>query len=382
MTYPDLAVDAENPSRYLTDIEVDTADWDDDSSEKATEGTLLHGVVARCIQAGDTCALAGLDQHQAQAVCDCLSLVQQYADGGYSGTRFVEHSMELLTADRVRISGGTCDLLMLSTAVDGLRGLVVDWKFGRVPVPFAAENLQLAAYALMAHEEWWLDEVEAVVVQPFAPKDSRISSYRFTQFLALRSSLCGVILRASATDAPLVPGSHCRYCKGASRCPAIAGAVVPMLDKHSSAVTDPNEMARFVKMAAVAKVLSKRLDEWASSVEFRARCMILGNTEKDVPPTPIPGVRLKNNGVLRNITDINAAWARACAPNAAVRLSETEFLDACALSWAQLRDLYAKRARQSGAVSNLSDGKDLAMAVFAELITESPRAPSLVIEEG
>ena len=119
---------------------------------------------------------------------------------------------------------GTSDCLMWFPR---LRKLIVpDYKYGRVAVALGDEadtNKQIAAYAVAAIETFKLAPL-TIGFAIFQPNHPLLMPRQYAEWPAqpwLEHERAKIAAEVAATVNPgePVPGAHCRYCKGAPRCP-------------------------------------------------------------------------------------------------------------------------------------------------------------------
>jgi hypothetical protein len=118
---------------------------------------------------------------------------------------------------------GTADAVLVGED----RLCIVDFKFGRKPVE--ADCNQLRAYAACALQTFDVSATAAIdlfVVQPRAlHEEGPVRRYSTTAADVQKWThdvLLPAIKKTTRLDAPLVAGDHCTFCKGLSRCPAVA----------------------------------------------------------------------------------------------------------------------------------------------------------------
>lgn len=104
---------------------------------------------------------------------------------------------------------------------------IVDYKHGSGVVVEVWNNPQFMYYALGLIIELGagrrIDTIKITVVQPRAGhKDGVVRSQviDYLEILAFAGDLMEAARRTTAPDAPLVPGSHCRFCPASAICPA------------------------------------------------------------------------------------------------------------------------------------------------------------------
>lgn len=199
------------------------------SSKYADEGTLLHEVISEVLS-------KEIDFPIGRRYNDIV-LTEELVDGKLKPALELfdqvdpEFEMQYQVESRVDFGDllpgvfGSADLIGRL----GDTAIVLDWKFGDgVPVP-AEENYQLMFYACAAMRtegtKWAFDgakEVELIIVQPPSVKRWKTTFERLAQF---ESELVAAVKRAGSDSAPLVIGSHCRWCAAKPICPLMTGAV-------------------------------------------------------------------------------------------------------------------------------------------------------------
>jgi hypothetical protein len=194
----------------------------DTTSDAASEGTLMHKAAEDLFL--NSVSPLGLDEEQEAAV---ESAVRQ-AKEAMAGCRLsgAERRLEFVDAGGVRYFG-TADIVGFK---ENDAAVICELKFGRVKVAEAAGNIQGAAYALAAAQEYGCDKAEVFIIQPRV--SSTPSRWQFTNFKALESSIVGIIDAADVPDAPCNPSEEaCKYCKAFGSCPAAQREALAIADR-------------------------------------------------------------------------------------------------------------------------------------------------------
>ena len=197
----------------------------DIGNEQSRTGTRLHACVERLLRG--SCAdllqeFADLDAQQWDNVRRCA---EQAAQLGWEGARSLpEHYLDLRWF-HPSIGGGTPDLIILE---DFARAIVVDFKFGHKRVQPAAENLQLACYAVGVRHDFDLESVQVCVIQP-ALGLVDLADCRAETIERARDAAS----KALDPEARCMPGpEQCAYCKASGRCPAQQSIIcAPTVDR-------------------------------------------------------------------------------------------------------------------------------------------------------
>jgi Protein of unknown function (DUF2800) len=214
----------------------------DRTSAYAEEGTAAHEIAARCLRAR---------RRDAAAIADdpgLASAVEIYLDAVLGS---IERGDRLLVEQRVDLGPlnppiemfGTCDALVIKPKRRQLH--VFDLKFGAgVPVEIE-RNPQTRYYALagLLAAGCGIDTIEIVIVQPRLTHPA--GPVRREILLALELTLWGRELlaaahRALAPEAPLAPGSWCRFCPAQGACPALRERTLASAQNDFTAVQERN----------------------------------------------------------------------------------------------------------------------------------------------
>lgn len=259
-------------------------------SEYAAEGTAAHGLAESCLRSGmDASAYTEkyirLENGKEFLVpLDMVEAVQLYLDtvrADKAATPRAEFAFE----QSFHLGFLHPDLFGTNDALVGepyglLR--IYDYKHGEGIAVEAEDNAQLKYYALGAAHGQDYEAVELVVVQPRARhKDGPIRRWRCTiEELETwgRDMLVPAAKATEAPDAPLVSGSHCRFCPARPFCPEIekealaaAGQVFGSLpaDPRTIELPVPEELS----YERVARVLlfAETFSGWIDAVKAFAK---------------------------------------------------------------------------------------------------------------
>lgn len=215
--------------------------------------------------------------------------------------------------------------------------LIVDYKFGRVPVPAAASNMQLAALAKLAFDNLaGVDVVFCAILQPFASRqEPRVVRYQLADVPQLRRYFGNLLAEAARPGARLAPGEEqCRYCRARAACPACGELMVRETQADVAAAWPdwaPEKKAEAVRLAGLAK-------RWAEAVERRAKADLKAGFA-------IPGFRLSAGRKSFKITDAQGAFGQL---NALIGLTGEEFAGCCTVKISALdKVVHGKLAEQA-----------------------------------
>lgn len=285
-------------------------------SEDASEGRMLHSAV----KAGDV----ALDSEQAELVRKCRDLISELSEND-TGHVFHEERISVFGTDFQELTFGTADIVILFD--DKVK--IIEEKYGRNEVEEAANNLQLACYAVGAAQKYGVDKVECHV---FQPRINRHSSYTFTDISAVLASIEAVIDKSKAPAWIYHPCEEaCRYCKAKFTCepclrslsalPAVAA--VPEADK---ALVLAKTMPKLIPAAKQAAKL-------AEAILSRAKEMIAAGT-------PIEGFCLKEGNEVRFVADILKAFE-----STKDFIPQDEFLKLCSVSVGAYEEKFIEKLR-------------------------------------
>lgn len=208
----------------------------DKPSKYAAEGTAAHDLAAKALETGQRAdrylgkpfSADGftfvVDHDMAGHVQLYLDYVRNVSD---HCKRFVEIDLTPVLKTLHPDLGGIADCVIFDAPSKHLH--VIDLKYGAGVLVVVEDNKQLQYYALgalLAMEEQGIKGVTQVtitIVQPRNEGAEPVRSWTFDSFdlLEFATTLVEGAKRTEAEDAPLSPGSHCRWCRAAKTCPAL-----------------------------------------------------------------------------------------------------------------------------------------------------------------
>lgn len=310
----------------------------DEPSLEAEEGTILHACVAKN-------TVEGLDAEQEEMVLSCRAFLEARIAASCLGTATFEQPIEVRNAAGNLLTKGTCDVLLTGK---GDHCEVIDWKFGRVPVPDAARNLQLAAYAIGAMQ---LVKASSCTVHIYQPRIKHHAEYTFTQPEAILSNIQTVIARATKKVLILNAGEEqCRYCKAKAVCPAFRKTCdsLAVARDNADALATPETLADYYSRAQIAKKFVATIeDAMKAYLDEHGECC---------------GYHYKEVAGKRECTDIAGLH---CAVDGVI--SPSEFLECCTVSISSLEAAFIEKLCATAAVSGGKITKKDAKAKFAEM---------------
>ena len=222
---------------------------------------------------------------------------------------------------------GVPDLLAMR---DG-RGLIVDYKFGRVKVPHAKGNVQLKWLSVLADRNHKLDKITVCIIQPRCGGFTSHTYDRSDLKRARRSVLYHLRLMESE-NLLLRPGKEqCRYCPANEACPAL----------HSQA----RGIASINKVEALTPVQLSEAMDMVDAVE--SACKAIRRRAGEVlqtNPNAIPGYELVRGSSRRSIS--NAVEAFFLLRQAGL-MTNVDFIEACSVGVGKLQKI-VERVGQCG----------------------------------
>ncbi len=284
----------------------------DTTSEAAAQGTVAHNLAEACLNVGSH-PIDGLgegveqdgyqitiDQEMVDGVLLFVEYVRERAEGK---ELFVEEHLDLAPLNPPGPMFGTGDALIWDEPARHLE--VVDLKYGKGVVVEVESNEQFFQYALGGVVKVGKRplKITTTVVQPrIEHEDGPIRSWSFDwDYLVAEKKV--MFEDAEATqdpDAPLVVGSHCRWCKAKAICPAQQAQVVS-LAQDAFAVEPVFPEKETLSMDQMIEVIEKGplILDWIKAVG--AHALHLAETG-----TKIPGFKLVEKRTNRRWVDAEA----------------------------------------------------------------------------
>jgi len=341
------------------------------STSYAEEGTRAHALAELCLTKHvNPDIYEGMELEGGVVGEDMVEHVRVFVDycsvlQGGGNTTWVEKKFNLAPLNPPGPMFGTADFVAYDPFERTLH--VVDLKYGQGVVVEAKGNKQLRYYALGAAlslgSEYPIDNVVMTIVQPRAlHTDGPIRSDEAThiELIEFAAELMDAARKTLEPDAPLVAGSHCRFCPASGVCPAQRDRALAVAQSEFDIVeaeftppapeTIPPEM--FAEMLGKLHIL----EDWASAMRATALARLERGEE-------VPGFKLVQKRPTRQWTD----------PDAVEQILKSEKYDDDEIykprdlkSVAQIEKLVGKKAFAAsplaGAVVKVSSGVNIAPA--------------------
>ncbi|MCK9316574.1 MAG: DUF2800 domain-containing protein [Verrucomicrobia bacterium] len=340
------------------------------TSPDAERGTLIHARVAEMIAEGSAETPSKIEG-VTEDINELASMCYDYFLS-VTGDRTLPEKYETERRLQYLIGGqvfyfGTADVLILTQYEDGKQsGILIDWKTGYKSVEPAQDNIQGAAYALAAMQEFNLAECEVHFYNPTLREES---SYKFKDRGALENHIIGIYNTTQKADIQPVPGDEqCRYCKAFQQatCPAVKKELEVIADTATKIEGGIAKLPddRLVEFYQKAKIVAKL--EGVAEAEIKRRCEESG---------VCGSYRIKETSGGFEITNIPAAFELAD------KLTDKEFLDCCKLSESQLKKAWAKSQKEAGRYATQKEAEAAFQQFFAGLRIPKPPKKALVMKE-
>lgn len=226
---------------------------------------------------------------------------------------------------------------------NAVAALVIDYKFGRVPVAPAESNYQMAALAvLVAQELPDVQEVYVAILQPYVSRQvPRVVRYTRAAAESAHDALCGGIAAAQAPGAPLRPGEHqCRYCRAQATCPA------------SSRLATCDAVVRWEALSPEQRVELYRRAKMARKLADKIEAAVMADLKAGVE---LPGLKLGAGRSSFTITDAAGAFG---AVSSNLGVTAEEFTACCKVSITALDKLTHEKLKERHAGQTVKASKD------------------------
>lgn len=337
----------------------------EEESEAAKEGTMLHRVceLMNCsaLKSELDRLYALLNAEQVRAVDYAIDVEEGEScllDPCGEGKSFYEKRLW----SKSGLYSGKADAMF----VLGNKAVVIDYKFGRGEVEPADGNMQLAALAALAADNYGVEDVKACIVQPRASDKDRCYtcvSYGPLEIDAARMALNAAAKTAMSDNAPAKCGKWCKYCRFASQCPE-ARAELETVAKtaESFEITPANAADTFRKV----KVLQGILDSMTAKIKALASAQ------------DVPGLKWVEGATRAKFADAQKVFEFF-----AQIISAEKFLGAVKVERGKLEKLYVEtvKAMEPERPKAEISREFNAMLNDGGLVEYAQNAPTLVLED-
>lgn len=221
----------------------------------------------------------------------------------YLGAKLEDPEAVLLIESKLQLAefipegfGSSDAVLIYGTTLE-----VFDLKYGKGVKVEAEENAQMMCYALGAYcgqgEFYDIANVRMTIIQPRLRHESSWAMTAPDLLNWAHNKLKPAALKAWKGEGEQTPGEHCRFCKVAAKCKALAN--------YTLSVTEDKTEPGLMSLEEIAKLLPHfaTIKSWISSVEeFALDAALEGDT--------IPGYKVVEGRSVRKISNAAEAMAR------------------------------------------------------------------------
>lgn len=346
-----------------------------ENSGAAVEGTMLHRIMELTYTLHKTDEeqreLAKLnaaltpEQEQAILIAENELEANAFEDGW-------QHYTEQRLWSHDNLYSGQSDMLAISP--DGFSAVIIDYKFGRGEVEPAERNYQLAALAVLAADNYGVENVRAMIIQPRAvDKSKRVTACEYDKddITSARDAIESAVASALYAPAPLqTTGYWCNYCPSSYRCKAAQMVLAKQYELATSSAGFAIGKHNAVEMFRKATVVQK----FCADVLAAIKAWVSDNPDHGTELVLQKGAsrpKLGNAGDIYNAVE-------------SVGITPDEFVGACDVSLAKLVALYHGKRK---AVDNKQTQKTSAVELKQRLndnglLSYTQNAPTLKLGEN
>lgn len=327
----------------------------DMTTPEASSGTRIHEAVAYGLSLKDGQSVGVILQDNEKELTEkCLNFASELITDGVQV--LVEQPLAYYdNGETEPLYTGTADVvLVLKKTV-----IVIDWKTGFQPVVEAANNLQGAAYALAAMQQW--SKSSATVIF-YNPRIGQETTHTFENWKGIRDEIKSIIDKCKSEPTLKPCENACRYCKGAlsGSCPALqsqtlglsvsakAGLIEQLKDLSDEKALELFEACKPAQklIDAIEAEIKERAEKNGSCGDYTIKLVSGGYECKDIQQT------FRVSG-----------------------LSPDQFLGCCAVSLPKLKKQYVDAARLEGLKK--TEAEALLMDKIAPYLTAKPERKTL-----
>jgi hypothetical protein len=273
-------------------------------TEYSRRGTELHNIAARALTEGLEASDVLPDDLDGQDILAPWLATVRRAQDALGGEVLIEHRFSL--ADLHELYWGTADAVIVAPPALWVGDLKTG---GGHPVPVRRQdgrpNFQLAGYALGVLQslppDTVISHIMLCVVQP-RRNSMQLTEMSFGEVMDLAGDLVEIAERALAPDAPLVPGEHCAFCRGAVVCPALHERALtvaatefdderPIEERRPPAATATATVEENISEIILRTLNAAAEDEFATDGDVARACARQIAALGSVPAMPMPPKR-------------------------------------------------------------------------------------------
>lgn len=287
-----------------------------------------------------------------------------------------EQKVRLCHPDGSELNHGHFDVLFI---FPDKCGILIDWKFGWIPVPAAEVNMQGTGYAAACFQEFpTLEKITMVFVQPKLARRTE-HTYHRQNLYAMYKKVRGIIEAAECPDKTLRPNPYCDFCDVRGTCSALVKVVGEAVVKYEGLpVVDIVDILKGAEIttqqqAATAYYYVERMKAILETADVRRKVLEFarangGQLTAALPDGKVISVDVKQRKSPRSVNS-------PALVSEAVQdfLSPQQVLTCCDINITKLEDVFAE--------SVVSRSKERAQAILDEVEKNiEPGATSKVAE--
>lgn len=307
----------------------------DTTTPEAEHGTMLHEIMAGIkdeegLSADDLELIRKAREMRDNVHKQVLSPAGKGLAGAFGELRReIEVELYLRDGDLNPLISGHADEALVN---DKKRSaLIIDYKFGKVPVDDAPKNQQLMTYAVMLADQEDLDEVWAAIIQPAIDgnENTTIALYTKEVLDTWKKHLLEITQIVNEQNPPLNPSQEaCHYCRARGICPAARAELNKVVAQDPIPLSIESLPELLEKCVVAERVVEK--------IRSAARELLAES------PMAIPGWRLKP--VQRRVVkDPSVAFEQLSD-----MIEPKEFTQACSVRITELEKIYIQTAVAGG----------------------------------
>ncbi len=245
--------------------------------------------------------------------------------------------------------------------------IIVDAKFGYLPVEPASGNMQTRCYAVQAVEDYpEAEEIIVALVQPRQPRDEQLSmaSYLPPDLAASRQQILEVWQTMQQQDAQRCAGDWCNYCKAKLDCPVYKEQLSAIQTFGKATDVSKVDDANMVTLYTAVKLAEN--EAFSKSVKDEMKKRIQEGRYKGV-------LELKPGKNRRYITCNSKAFEILVEA-----IGEDAAKEAIKFSLGTIENVYHDAKTKDGMKMTVKEAKEYVGQLFEQVIDKTTDAPSIV----
>ncbi len=245
------------------------------SGEAAAVGSAIHAAIARQVHAG---ILDSENVANQEGAVRGVELEKEDAEAVEWASKWVQENLNGMVYPEASVGPGTVDILEICYA-DGFEvsaARIIDWKSDRKGDITSDERMQQLAYVVAVADKYEAPVVYAAIGYVHQKKMGEWTKFGLTEIKQARQMVNAVKDEAIRQASLPVParqyrdGDWCRYCPGASKCPALEvrrNQVAGLLSAISAGAVTTIDAEAIPKAYAAVSRISEAVDDFKSIVK-------------------------------------------------------------------------------------------------------------------